>query len=424
MNYKQAIEYLDFVYTRGSHPGLSRVTALMNLLDNPQDKINVIHIAGTNGKGSVSAMLCHILSSAGLKTGMFTSPCMGRINDNYTIDGRAVTDDLFAKAVETVKYAESQMSDKPTGFEFEVGLALYIFSKLKCDIVILEAGMGGRLDATNIISSPLLSIITNIGLDHEEFLGGTIDKIASEKSGIIKPCRPIVFGGTNSDAVNTVRKYAKLNSSPLVLVDYSKIADAKYSLGSTKFNWNGSEYELSMLGTYQIKNAAVVMTAIEVLNGCGLSLSESQIRFGLKRARQSGRFELLSSNPPIIYDGAHNPHGMKVCTDSIQAYFGKEKVDVLMGVMADKNYREMLNILCPHIRCAVTVTPNNSRSLSSEALAIEFTKRGSDAKAFADLDSGLRFAVTEARNDNTPLIILGTLYMYNDIIRAINSKGM
>lgn len=419
MNYNQAVEYLNFVYTRGSHPGLSRVTALMSLLDNPQDKISVIHVAGTNGKGSVSAMLSNTLSSAGLKTGLFTSPCMGRINDNYAINGAAVTDDVFTKAVEAVKHAESQMNDKPTGFEFEVGIALYIFSILKCDIVILEAGMGGRLDATNVVSSPLLSIITDIGLDHEEFLGDTIDKIAAEKSGIIKPGRPVVFGGTEPAAVNTVRKYADSNNSLLTLVDYSKITDAEYSTCGTKFNWSGCMYELSMLGTYQVKNAAVVMTAIQVLKNCGLSLSESQIRLGLKSTSRSGRFELLNSNPPIIYDGAHNPHGMKECVNSIQEYFGDKKVNVLMGVMSDKNFSEMLNILCPHTNCAVTVTPGNPRSLSSELLAQEFIKRGTAAKAFTDIDSGLKFAVTQSQKDNTPLIILGTLYMYNDIICAI-----
>lgn len=420
MDFISATEYLKQIYTRGSRPGLSRVTELLRLLKNPQEKLNIINVAGTNGKGSVSAILSEILTAAGYKTGLFTSPCIGEINECYRINGKVISGELLAEAITTTAELEKQMTDKPTGFEFEVAAALNLYAAQECSFVILEAGMGGKSDATNICVSPVLSVITDIGLDHTEFLGNTISKIAREKAGIIKPNRPSVFGGSNPETLKVIQNCAKEVNSLLTVTNFDEIHNIHYSLSGTDFDFGGKNYTLSLLGLYQPKNAAIALTAVHSLKEQGIKIPDFAVETGLKNVKWHARFELLDKTLPIIYDGAHNPHGMKMCTESIKEYFGDKKINVLMGVMADKDYRAMLDMLCPLTERAYTVTPQNPRSLRAETLADEFILRKVNAESFEDIASAVKCASEQSRLSNTPLVILGTLYMYNDVIRAVS----
>lgn len=422
MNFKQANEYLTTLYTRGSHPGLSRVAELLRLTGDPQNKLNIIHIAGTNGKGSVSSMLESILRASGYKTGLFTSPCIGSVCESYRINGSIISEFDFADAVSGIRKYIENMTDKPTGFEFEAALALSIFAEQECGVVILETGMGGGLDATNVCAAPLLSVITDIDYDHQNYLGNTLNEIACAKAGIIKQGRPIVYGGNN--ALEIIKQKAEENNAPLTLVDYKKLNNIKYSLNGTEFDFGGSKFTTSMLGTYQPRNAAVALTAAKILRcSLGLNITDDTVRLGLADAVWHARFELLRERPPIIYDGAHNAQGMAMCAESIREYFGDKKVNVLMGVMADKNYKAMLDTICPLIDRAYTVTPNNPRALSAKALAGEFKSRGIGALPFERISDGVKLAALHSEADNTPLIILGTLYMYNDVKNCITEAN-
>lgn len=427
MDYNQAADYLKHIYTRGSHPGLSRVFELLNSLDNPQKRLKIIHVAGTNGKGSVCAMLEQILCAAGLKTGLFTSPSLNRISECYRVYGRPVSDKDFAKLIEHVKSAAAHMSGKPTGFEFETAAALELFRTAKCDVVILETGMGGLLDATNVCAAPLLSVITDIGLDHEAFLGSTIKDIAIQKAGIIKADRPIVFGGTNKDALEIIENKAKELNSTLTAVKYSRIKNVKYSLMGTEFEFDlfgnqNMKFSLPLLGLYQPRNCAIVLTVLEELKNQGFGIDAAAAANGIRQAEWHGRFEIVSREPLVIYDGAHNPHGMSMCVKSIKQYFGggSQSVNVLMGVMADKNYSSMLDMLCPYVDTAFTVTPNNPRSLKASRLAECFHEKGINASWFETINEGVRAAVRHSKEKGVPLIMLGTLYMYEDAVNSLN----
>lgn len=425
MNYNQANEYLNKIYTRGSHPGLSRVTALLEKLGNPQNDLSIIHVTGTNGKGSVCVMLEQILCANGIKTGLFTSPSIRRPNDCYRIDGNPISDEDFADIISHVKSYEALIAvEKPTGFEFETAAALELFRQKKCEVVILEAGMGGELDATNVCDIPLLSVITDIALDHEEYLGRTIKAISAEKSGIIKNGRPVVFGGCNKDALDIIKSKSKKTKSELIVTDGSRIKELKFSLNGTEFEFDlfgkeNTKFSLGLLGVYQSKNALTALTAAEVLSKYGVNINITSAAKGIKNAVWHGRFEIINKNPIIIYDGAHNPNGMKMCVKSIERYFKNNKVNVLMGVMADKNYPEMLKILYPHIKAAFTVTPNNPRALKAEKLSEGFKSLGINSQAFETINGGVNHAVKYSKENNVPLIVLGTLYMYKDVMTEL-----
>ncbi len=307
---------------------------------------------------------------------------------------------------------------------FRSAAALKLFVDSKCDIVILETGMGGELDATNVCDSSLVSVITDIGMDHESYLGSTIRDIASHKAGIIKPNCPIVFGGTDRDAMQIVYNRAKDLNAPITIAERNMIKNIRYSLSGTEFEssilgYNNIKFSLPLLGIYQPKNCAIVLKTVEVLKKYGLDISLNSITHGIRNTVWHGRFEILRHKPLIIYDGAHNPHGMNMCVQSIKQYFGHSKVNVIMGVMSDKNYNDMLDILCPCVSTAYAVTPNNPRALYSSELAEKFIQKGVNALSFDTIDEGIKRAVANSTLNSMPLLIIGTLYMYKDIMTEL-----
>lgn len=413
MNYTEALEYIHSVNWTFCKPGLERVIALCDALGNPQNDLRFIHVAGTNGKGSFCAMTASILQAAGYRTGLFTSPYIKIFNERMMVDGQPIADDELAELTAFVRPIADGMEDKPTEFELITAIAFLYFKRHHCDVVVLETGMGGRLDATNLITSPLLSVITGIALDHTAFLGDTIEQIAAEKAGIIKVGCPVLFGGEDATAEAIIAAKAREMDAPYQRVDRGSLQVANATLDGTCFSYGNYEnVTLSLLGLYQPYNAATVLTAVSLLNERGLSVSPEAVEQGLATVYWPGRFERISRQPLVIFDGAHNAEGIAAAVRSIRHYFGDEKVYVLTGVLRDKDYLTIADDLALVACRAFVMTPDNPRALSAEEYAAVLQQRGVAAESYATIGEAYAAACAAAKADGVPLLCLGSLYTY------------
>lgn len=416
MTYKEAIDYLSFTSKRGSCLGLSRITQLLERLGNPHKNVKFIHVTGTNGKGSVTKMLSCILNAQGYKTGLFSSPFVTRVNESIQLDGSEISDSEFAELIGNIMPVAEAMNEPPTEFEITTAAAFEYFSKKNCDVAVIECGLGGDMDSTNVIEAPLLSVITNVEADHSAFLGDTIAEIAAHKAGIIKKGCPVLFGGNIKEALKVIAE--KAINSKIFTVDYSNLSNISCTLSGSTFNFGEQNFSLSMLGIYQPYNAAIAISAVEILRKNGLDISNKAVYEGLKSARLNGRFELIKESPIVIFDGSHNPHGVNAAIESIKNYFDG-KVVLLMGVMADKEYPEMVKTLSEVAAKAFTVKPKNPRALDSMLLADEYIRNGVNAEFSTELSAGVEKALTHAEKHQLPLIALGSLYMYSEFMNFI-----
>ncbi|MBE6989819.1 MAG: bifunctional folylpolyglutamate synthase/dihydrofolate synthase [Ruminococcaceae bacterium] len=423
MTYQEAMAYINSVEWKGSRPGLERISELCARLGHPERALRFIHIAGTNGKGSVSAMLDSILRSAGYRVGLYTSPYIERFNDRIRFGGAEIADEDLARDTETVKACAEAMADGPTAFELITAIALVYFRRMGCDYVVLECGLGGRLDATNVIPTALLSVITGIALDHCDILGDTEEQIAGEKAGILKPGTPVLFGEGGDGAAAVIRDTADRRGCRYVRTDFGAISGVRAQLDGTAFRFQGREVRIPLLGLYQTRNTATVLTAVDLLRQAGVIIPDGAIAEGLASARWKARFEILRRDPLVIYDGAHNPQGIAGAVENIRAVLSPLSADgrvaLLMGVMADKDHGAMVSALAPLAAAVVTVRPNSDRSLGAAALAEEFRRNGVSAESQEDLAEGVKTAVALACRTGRPLVCLGSLYMYGDVKRAV-----
>ena len=347
MTYTQALDYIRSANRPFCKPGLERVAALCEALGNPQDRLQIIHVTGTNGKGSFCAMLESVLRRGPYKTGLFTSPYIREINECMAVDGQSITDEELAELTAYIRPFADALEDAPTEFELLTAMAFVYFHRHECAVVVVETGMGGRLDSTNVIRHPLLSVITGISLDHTAFLGDTVEKIASEKAGIVKPGAPVLYGGEEEAAWQVVEAVAQAKGSPVSRMDYASLTCHRMTLNGTQFDYGDyRKMELSLLGTYQPRNAAVVLQAVDLLRSQGLAVPESAVREGLVQVQWPGRFQLLSAQPPVIFDGAHNAQGIAAAVDSIAVYFPKRKV-LFLGDLDVEGGKNLLSV-CPH----------------------------------------------------------------------------
>ena len=412
-------EYIKIAAERGSKLGLERITELCDRLGKPQNKTPIIHIAGTNGKGSFGAMLSAILAESGYTVGGFSSPALTDLTDSFRINGENISDDDFNDVMADLIPICEDMVDKPTEFEVLTAAAYELFNRKNCDIALIECGMGGETDSTNVVEKPLLSVITNIALDHTAFLGDTIEEIARCKAGIIKNSRPVLYGG-NESALAVIRDISQKNGSQLTLTDSERVTVLESDISGVVYHDKAfGRLILPLIGTYQRGNLANVLTAVELLRSEGMNITENAVKSGISKAVWQGRFEVVSRNPLIIYDGAHNPDGIIQAAESISAYIGG-KIALLIGVMADKEYGLYPEILGKFIDKAFTVRPDNPRSLDSESLAAAFEENGIDVLSCGTVESGLRLALEYAKNRDIPLIVLGSLYMYREFFGAVN----
>jgi dihydrofolate synthase/folylpolyglutamate synthase len=334
--------------------------------------------------------------------------------------GENISDEDLAEITEYVKPYADSMEDKPTEFELITAIGFEYFKRKKCDVVILEAGMGGRLDSTNIIKSSLLSVITGISLDHTAFLGDTVEKIAAEKAGIIKENGSVLFGGNSKSVEEVIKAKAAEMGADYHFADKSSLDIVSSDLTGSTFNYLGyKEVNLPLLGLYQPSNAANVLCALEILKAKGFNVSEKAVREGLLAARWPARFEIISRDPLIIFDGAHNPEGIETAVTSIKRYFGDQKVCILTGVMKDKDYNYIAGKFAEIADRAFTITPDNPRALPSEEYAKVLESVGITATSYSSVADALDEAKKYAKETNTALLCLGSLYMYCEVIDKI-----
>jgi len=419
MNYSEALEYIECGFFGGTRPGLERVSELLEKLGNPQDSLRFIHVAGTNGKGSFCAMTDSVLREAGYHTGFFTSPHIESFNERIVIDGKEIDDDELAELTTYVRPFADSMEDKPTEFELVTAIAMLCFARHKADPVVLEVGMGGRLDATNIIKTPVISVITGIALDHTAILGDTEAKIAREKAGIIRPGVPVVWGGNSRSASRVIRNATEEKGAPFIRARDRQLKVLREDLNGTQFSYAGYTAELSLLGSYQPRNAANVIAAVLELRKLGFEIDDRALLLGLKKAKWKARFEKLSSDPLIISDGSHNPEGIAAAVTGIKTYFGDEKVILLTGVMKDKDYPSMADELSAVACRAYTLRPDNKRSLDPELFAAEFRRCGVESEGSETIEKAAEKALKAAAELKKPIVCLGSLYMYSDVKKAL-----
>ena len=421
MTYSEALEYIHGISWTFCKPGLERTEELCRRLGNPEKKLKFVHVAGTNGKGSFSSMLAQILTASGYKTGLYTSPYIVRFNERMKIDGECISDGELAEITEYVKPYADTMEEKPTEFELITAIAFEYFKRNNVDIVVLEAGMGGRLDSTNVISTPILSVITGIALDHTAFLGDTVEKIAREKAGIIKTGVPVLFGGEDECAYSVIKKRADEIDSDIYRTKHSLITLKSATLDGTVFDYGSFiDIKISLLGSYQPRNAANVLEAVKILRRSGIIIPDGAVRDGLLRARWPARFEIISRDPLTVYDGAHNREGVCAGAESVKQYFGCKKLYAVSGVLRDKEYEEIARIISTFAVRVYTVTPDNPRALGAEEYAEVFRKNGIEAIPSASIEKAVISAREAAREAGVPLICLGSLYTYSEVVKALD----
>ena len=419
MNLNEALEFIQSICWLGTHPGLGRITELLRRLGDPHKDLKFVHITGTNGKGSVAAMVTATLNAAGLNVGRFTSPHLRYYNERINVAGQDVSDEDICRLAELIKPAAEAMEEKPSEFEVWTAMAMCYFKQRNCDIVVLEVGLGGRLDSTNVIPAPEVAVITNLGLEHTEYLGDTIEKIAFEKAGIIKPGCDVVLYGQGEEATGVVRAKCEECGCKLHITDESvqKLHESGLT-GQTLSYRHRENLRLRLIGTYQYRNAAVALDAIDVLKARGFNIPEEAVYEGFAKVVWPGRFEVLREEPLVIVDGAHNPNGVEELAKCLNTYLPGKKVTFMMGVMADKDYVSMLDEILPMAKNFVAVRPESDRALASADLKHEIeTRLRIPAIDGGSVKDGVKAALAQADKDDV-IVIFGSLYQVGEVHEA------
>jgi len=414
MGIEETLRFIHATSWMGSRLGLERMRDLMHRLGNPQDELHFIHVAGTNGKGSACAMLSSILTTAGYRTGMYTSPHLVRVNERFRIDGVDISDESLISIAAQVKLAVDEMEEKPTEFEIITAIAFLYFRQQNCDIVVLEVGLGGRLDATNVITTSILSVIMNIGLEHTAVLGDTLGKIATEKAGIIKPNSIVVTYQSKSIVESVFERICAEQNAVRYKTNFDGIVVRKGELDGQLFDWNYHKgIELVLPGRHQLLNAATVLNVIDQLRVLGWTIYESAVREGMRNARWPARFEVLCRYPLFILDGAHNPQCVEMLEQSLELLFPKQKAVFIAGVMKDKDYVQMLNLISHRIKEVICLTPDSDRAMPAETLTNILKGFEIKATAFDNVESGIIAALSAAKG--RPVIAFGSLYLAGSV---------
>ena len=419
MNVTQAIEYIHSFFWKGSIPGLERTQELLRRMGNPEKQLKFVHIAGTNGKGSTAAMTASILEKAGYKVGLYTSPYIYRFNERIQVNGEQIADEDVAAVTEYVKQFAEAMEEKPTEFELVTAIGFEYFARQNCDIVVLEVGMGGALDSTNVIDTPEVAVITNIGLDHTDYLGDTVEKIAETKAGIFKKNgHAVVYRGTPGVEEVFERVCAQRNVK-LKKADFDSLVLRSHSLEGQVFDCGSrKELFLPLLGDHQLHNASVVLSIADTLIEKGWNISEDHIRDGIRDVSWPGRFDIVGRDPLFIIDGGHNPQCIDALVKNIRDYLANRKIIALTGVLADKDYGEMYRPMMPYIREFVCITPPNPRKLEAKELTQHLRRVGATATPCDTIAAGVKLAIEKAGTDGV-VLCFGSLYTIGDIRNAL-----
>ena len=419
MTVNQATDYIHSKFRKGATPGLHRIRQLLSLLGNPEKDLKFIHIAGTNGKGSTASMTASILNQAGLRTGLFTSPFIYRFHERIQFCGEEIADADLVEVVEYVRHFAETMPEPPTEFELVCGIAMEYYARKKADIVVLEVGMGGLNDATNAIGCPEVAVITNIGLDHTDALGSTLEEIAANKAGIFKENgSAVVYRGTPGVEAVYQRICGEKNIK-LRKADFDSLKRRSHDLFGQTFDCGSRrDLVLPLLGDHQLHNASVVLSIADTLIEQGWPITEDHIREGLRTVTWPGRFDIVSREPLFIIDGGHNPQCIEALVKNIEDYLTGRKVVALTGVLEDKDYADMYRPVMELVSSFVCITPPNPRKLEAEELAKHLRSAGAEATACASVAQGVAKAVALAGTDGA-VLCFGSLYTIGAIRDAL-----
>lgn len=427
MNREEVMNFIDSSKKFGSKPGLSRIKKLCELLGNPQDKMKFIHIAGTNGKGSTSLYIHNSLVDAGYKTGLYTSPFIYEFNERIQINGEPIPDDelteVMSLVAEKVDIMINEGYEHPTEFELITAAAFLYFEKEKCDIVVLEVGLGGTFDATNIIKKPVLSIITSISLDHTDYLGNTLLEVAANKCGIIKEGAPVIsYVYQPEEVIDVIKKTADEKNAPLNIVTDESLVINNMSLSGSDFTYRGEKYHTSLVGKYQIYNALTAISAQKQLFKAGFNVSVQNVKNGMSRAKWPARFEILRTAPTVIADGSHNADGMKAFVETAKAVLSDNPICVF-GMLRDKDYEYCIKKLSEITDTVVVTEVDSPRRETVEKLSQTAKKYIKNVYEEKENEDAVKRALEIVKKDGT-VIALGSLYMMKNIKDAIKKEDL
>lgn len=423
MTYEETLERIHSFQKYGSRLGLERMSRLLELLGNPQERMKVIHVAGTNGKGSVCRYLYSVLQENGYKAGLYTSPYLERFTERMEYNGSEISqEDLSAyteKVLGKVELMIEEGMESPTEFELITAVAFQYFSEKDLDFLVLEVGLGGSGDSTNMVNRPEISVITSISFDHMEYLGDTLEKIAIEKAGIIKPGVPAVFAVEDETAAEAIRKIAQVNGSEMYEVgnDSYQIQRAdvdRYTFDAVAAGVQYHNLSISMIGRHQVKNALCALTVLEVLKAKGrVNLDRDKLYAGFRKAKQTGRFEIMRRNPFVIIDGAHNEAGADSLRLALQEHFSGSRILMVVGMLADKKIDKLLDKFEMITDDFIATEPDNPRKLSASDLCCQIRQRGKNCIAVKDPEEACRYA--ESLSSYDVLVVAGSLYLIGKV---------
>ena len=428
MNYEEARVYLDETSKYGSVLGLENMKALLDRLDNPQESLKFIHISGTNGKGTVLAYLSTILRKAGYRTGRYISPTLFSYRERIQVNEEIIEKEALARHVTAIADAVADMKEKkagvPTAFEIETALAFLYFKEKNCDIVVLETGLGGALDATNIIETTQLEVIAPISMDHTDILGKTLKEIAAQKAGIIKPHTTMVTAVQKEEAKEVLQRVCKEKECQFCEVEREEIKDVHYGYIQQSFSYKEwKNIEISLAGEFQIENGALALEAVNQLRKAGFSLLAEAVYAGMKETKWTGRFTVMSQNPLIILDGAHNPQAAEALRKSLELYFKGKKLYYVFGVFQDKDYKKIIEITAPLAEHIITVeTPDNPRALPAEDLRKQVEKVNASVETGESIEAAIEKNLSYMGAEDV-LVIFGSLSFLGIAAKAIQDGG-
>lgn len=419
MNAREAIAYIENFTWSTTRLGLQRTRELLHAIGDPHQKLKFVHVAGSNGKGSACAMLDSILRTAGYRTGLYTSPYIQDFCERIQVNGKNIPGEDLARITGQVQFFADQMDDHPSQFELVTAIAMQFFLEQNCDVVVLEVGMGGELDSTNVISCPEAAVIMNIGLEHTEYLGNTLEKIAAAKGGIIKPGCTAVCYDSEPAVMKTLEEICKEKGADFRISGAEDLEAVSHSLEGQSFRWKGEEYFTSLLGPHQIRNAGTVLETVSALRDKGWVIPEAAVSEGLRDVRWPARFEVLRRDPLFILDGGHNPQCAEALSRNLNEYLNGKTLTFLIGVLADKDYRQMLRYLLPFAKKCICVTPDSPRALPASELAREIQSMGTEAVTSESIENG----VQEALACSSDVVAFGSLYLAGHV-RTVFPKAL